>query len=138
MADFQGLYLVSSNGCWLWTGPIGGNGYARFKGRDAHRLSYEMHRGPIAPNMAVCHQCDNPLCVNPAQLWLGTIRENALDMVAKGRAKNQFGGQSATHCINGHEYTPENTYWRPGNVAARDCRSCICARVRRYKQRKAA
>lgn len=85
--------------CWLWTGRRGGSanygsdryGVLRELGRDprrefgAHRLSYEIHIGPIPTGLDVCHTCDRPPCVNPAHLFLGTRADNVRDMVAKGR-----------------------------------------------------
>jgi hypothetical protein len=78
--------------CWLWTGATKGQGHgygvvAR-NGRStrAHRASWEMHAGRSADGLCVLHKCDNPPCVNPAHLFLGTHKKNAEDKMAKGRA----------------------------------------------------
>lgn len=79
--------------CWEWmgstTGGAGNPGYGTFstKGETwrAHRKSYEIFNGPIHDDLFVCHSCDNRPCCNPHHLWLGTRKENADDMVRKGR-----------------------------------------------------
>lgn len=76
--------------CWLWTAAVDRKGYGRIGlGPDllgAHRYSWELAYGPIPDGMAVLHHCDNPLCVRPEHLWLGTIADNNRDMIKKGRA----------------------------------------------------
>ena len=80
--------------CWLWTGTTKPDGYGKIsgdrRGRQrtlrAHRVSWELHRGPIPDDAYVLHRCDDPRCVNPAHLFLGSPADNARDMVAKGRS----------------------------------------------------
>jgi hypothetical protein len=83
-------------GCWLWTGARCRQGYGFIKRKDgaqlrAHRVAYELCCGPISPGLMVCHHCDDPRCVRPAHLFLGTAQINADDMVAKGRSARNLG-----------------------------------------------
>lgn len=84
--------------CWLWTGATRNGGYGEFnagKGGSpvgASRFSWEIHNGLIPPGMFVLHNCpggDNPTCVRPSHLWLGTAKDNAMDMAKKGRQWKQ-------------------------------------------------
>lgn len=77
--------------CWVWGAGKQKSGYGHFhpsKHQDAlaHRFAYELARGPIPSDTEVCHACDNPPCVNPSHLFLGTRSDNARDMHTKGRA----------------------------------------------------
>jgi len=77
------------SGCWIWTGSCFRLGYGsvRFEGktRSAHRLAWELLRGPIPEGLNVLHKCDVPSCVNPDHLFAGTHQENMQDKAAKGR-----------------------------------------------------
>lgn len=105
--------------CWEWTGSRDQNGYGRLSRPGeghikAHRASYVLHHGKIAPGLAICHRCDNPPCVNPHHTKPATNAEN----VARAAALQ-------THCKHGHEYTEANT-GRTGR-GARYCRICVNA-----------
>lgn len=83
--------------CWIWVGTRIKSGYGIFKwsGKPglAHRYSYVSHLGRIPIGMFVCHKCDNPSCVNPKHLWIGTAYENSVDRDTKGRQVPRRGEQ---------------------------------------------
>lgn len=79
------------DGCWWWTANSDARGYGFLSTthgaapQRAHRAAWELANGPIPDGMDVCHHCDNPSCVRPSHLFLGTARDNLRDASAKGR-----------------------------------------------------
>ena len=83
--------VEKTNGCWLWTARKNPGGYGWFRVDEtrgsvlAHRMAYELTHGPLPDGMFACHHCDNPACVRPDHLFLGTDQDNKADMTHKGR-----------------------------------------------------
>lgn len=135
--------MMDDRGCWEWSGSFNkamrrgtktwlpyGRTWFRKSGRitriTAHRFSWLLNFGDIPKGMCVLHRCDNSLCVNPKHLFLGTQRDNVLDMFAKGRAPRDF-PRPALHkfakdpCPKGHVGNFGN---RKGFAKKRYCRTC--------------
>lgn len=144
--------------CWIWKGSKIGGGYGWMKIRGinypAHRISWTIHYGQIPDGLFVLHNCpggDNPACVNPDHLWLGTALDNNRDARDKGRYANRQTEEhkdklrisaklaskahsekcrSMKYCPNGHEYTPDNSYFYKGRRQCRKCRNNAAMRLR--------
>lgn len=90
---FLNKIIISKNGCWEWIARKNKGGYGTFQLNKkpilAHRFSYLIFKGEFFNGLLVCHKCDNPKCVNPEHLWLGTQKENMLDCYKKGR-RNKY------------------------------------------------
>ena len=119
---------VNKYGCWIWLGATSnGYGHTRFNGKTerVHRVAACLYLGFDINDKKtlVLHKCDNPSCFNPEHLFLGSPALNMKDCAKKGRTRGEFYNNSLkTHCPQGHEYTPENTYVRPNGQRA--CRTC--------------
>lgn len=109
--------------------------------RLAHRASLAEYLGRPVQGI-VRHSCDNPPCINPEHLIEGTQQSNVDDAVERGRVRG--GRYAQTHCMHGHELTPDNVqiYERPSRRSVTKCRRCMeCRRIANQKQaakRKAA
>jgi len=94
-------FVKKSPGCWKWTGATDSAGYGAMRVggtldgtrgmKKAHRIAWVLKHGPIPKGMCVCHKCDNPSCVRPGHLFLGTYSDNMNDMLAKGRGRHRRG-----------------------------------------------
>lgn len=127
-------------GCWLWTGNLNHLGYARYfitvapKTRisvPAHQFAYEALVGPAPDGLEPDHLCRVRHCVNPAHVEWVTHRENVL------RGTSFMATKAAQEtCVNGHPFTEENIYRRPGRPTWRACRQCLRDRARELARAK--
>jgi hypothetical protein len=116
----------TSKGCLEWTGwrVATGYGMTAFRGRSrpTHRLMYLVTKGPIPPGMQVLHKCDNPPCLNPQHLEIGTGQENMRQSVQRGRHYEAV----KTHCDQGHELSGDQVHVEKNG--RRHCK--VCSRIR--------
>lgn len=119
--------------CWLWTGAHTPDNYglittgSRKDGSRklvyAHRLSWEIkNNSKIPSDLFACHSCDNPSCVNPIHIWLGTNLDNMRDAKNKGRTFNPMKGKFKSVCIRGHNLSGTNVSIRANGY--RRCKLC--------------
>lgn len=126
------------NGCWPWTAGTNAVGYGKIAdgvGRlvGAHRLAYELVKGPIREEgVVIDHLCRNTLCCNPDHLEAVTYRENYIR--GNGPEITKARHRARTHCKNGHEFTEENTFTQTHN-GSRGCRACRKDHGRRYQDK---
>lgn len=128
--------VVKGDGCWEWQGARDRKGYGvcaigNRRTATAHRWLYEQTHGELPDHIYVCHHCDNPRCVRPDHLFIGTAKDNAHDAIQKGRFRYGFqnrewatgGRKPSPACMKGHLWTPESTLlWGPKK--RRLCRIC--------------
>lgn len=98
---------VTDPGCWEWRGPRHSDGYGRVAvggaRTGAHRLAYEAWVGPIPEGQIVRHKCDNPPCINPDHLEVGTNKDNTHDMIRRGRFVRVYGERANGSKLTAHQ-----------------------------------
>lgn len=81
--------VLKTNKCWIWKRSVDRDGYGLYKLSNevrAHRIAWVLNNGSIPRGKCVLHRCDNPTCVKPMHLWIGTTQDNSKDMTNKGRS----------------------------------------------------
>lgn len=126
--------------CWVWTGAVGDHGYGRIteKGKRyrAHRMAWLINCGEIPEGLSVLHKCDNPSCVNPDHLFLGTQKVNIADGIQKGRIDLGAIRRVRTHCLKGHPLEGDNLLIKQKSTGGteRVCLTCRRSYDRQWKR----
>lgn len=127
---FSRIIPEPMSGCWLWMGERQGLGYGVFRLESdgtRHRVTrivWALTQGEIDDSLFACHKCDNPGCVNPDHIFLGTAKDNIADAVKKGRnykgGSKSYPARDMTHCKRGHPLSGTNIY----SGRRRQCKAC--------------
>lgn len=137
-------WTITERGCWEWNGKRHEHGYGLLTapllglhGVRVHRLMWEMHNGPIEnPELVVRHRCDNPPCVNPHHLELGTQADNSRDMFERGRGVTYATGRFDGVCVTGrHDVTGPGALkviQQKGRKPYYSCAQCDAERKRKH------
>ena len=138
--------IDKESGCWLWNGSKVPDGYGKLRVnkriQPIHRLAYLAYKGVIPKQLVVRHKCDVRNCWNPEHLEVGTVRDNILDCMKRGRHPSGLTEPTPKNitpsnrkrpplCSNGHEYTTKNTH--VDMFGHRNCRACANAKSRRLR-----
>lgn len=147
--EWHGWDVHPETGCWEWRGDLDRKGYGRVRSRPhfgaswgaAHRISFEVYTGATADGHVVRHSCDNPPCINPAHLLVGTVQDNMRDMAERKRQHYQ----ARTRCKRDHDLTLPDAYFvqsmrrRDGSrIDVNRCRLCYEAAVARSRENRKA
>lgn len=113
-------------GCWIFIlNSLDKDGYGSIDSEQVHRVSYKLYNGEITPPLCVLHKCDNPICVNPQHLFLGTRGDNNKDRAIKHRSAKSITRNK--YCKWGHERTIDNILSNGG------CKTCHRLRAQRNR-----
>lgn len=126
---------VTDSGCWEWRGSRNDLGYGFLSGSRVHRLMWEVHNGPITEGLVVRHRCDNPPCLRPDHLDVGTQKQNMQDMTERGRSLAYSTGRYDGVCVQGrHDVTQPGSLKRVAKKEGESYMTCVeCDRERKRK-----